>query len=446
VQRIGAALGIRFDQGKHQPKEPATDPAAYDLVLRARGVLQERFSYIRNAIAAGYFEQALRKDPHSVEAMVGAATMLIDLNRYLDRANSLLSTAALVAPNSPDVLAGRFRLLMRQNHNEEAVATFRHLLDTDSSAAGVAAEFTECGYCYRRWGSPEEAAPLLERTANLNPLAPSRAAIYLALGRVLIMLGRDDDAIQWLERGMQVNRGMTWTEIRNREPWDTVTEDTKTTLAAAYALTGRLDEAHATLASAMSSDRMRDFSVRFFLISIPAYFDEHRQLQEKRLAEGLRLAGLRDHLDEQADFHVYSGGDLSERLYGLTPVSVPGGTTITTEQMVKLLESKPLVLSTTAENPTIPGAILVNLQTTGTLTDQWQVALGKLVSLATGGDKQRPIATFAWSVNRWPARNLALRLITLGYTNVYWYRGGWEAWDAHDLPKAPLAGQFLPPH
>ena len=69
-----------------------------------------------------------------------------------------------------------------------------------------------------------------------------------------------------------------------------------------------------------------------------------------------------------------------------------------------------------------------------------------LVGEATNGDKQHQIVTFAYCINRWQSRNLALRLIALGYTNVYWYRGGWEAWDAHDLPKAPLAVQFLPPH
>jgi rhodanese-related sulfurtransferase len=61
--------------------------------------------------------------------------------------------------------------------------------------------------------------------------------------------------------------------------------------------------------------------------------------------------------------------------------------------------------------------------------------LGRLVGIATNGDKQKPIITFAWSINRWHSRNLALRLLALGYTRVYWYRGGWEAWDAHDLPK-----------
>jgi rhodanese-related sulfurtransferase len=31
-------------------------------------------------------------------------------------------------------------------------------------------------------------------------------------------------------------------------------------------------------------------------------------------------------------------------------------------------------------------------------------------------------------------RNLALRLVALGYTEVYWYRGGREAWQVAGLP------------
>ena len=131
VQRIGTALDIRFDQGKRQPKNSTADPAAYDLVLRGRAAMQERISYSRNVIAAGYFEQALRKDPGSAAAMAGAATMLIEANRYLNRATTLLSKAQTLAPNSPDVLAARFRLLMRRGREDEAVTTFKQLLDID---------------------------------------------------------------------------------------------------------------------------------------------------------------------------------------------------------------------------------------------------------------------------------------------------------------------------
>jgi rhodanese-related sulfurtransferase len=342
------------------------------------------------------------------------------------------------------VLAAKFRLLIQQQRYEEAVAAFSRLLDIDTSAAGVAAEFVKCGRC---WGRPEDAAPLIERAASLNPLSANRDAIYASLGRMLIMLERDADAVEWLERGLRAVADQPPSKIAEREPGDFVRENIELYLAAAYALSGRLDDAHAMLASAMSSERTMDFTLRTFLNGIPIYYDAHRQEQERRIAEGFRRAGVRDHLDEQADYHIKSTADLPDKRNGPTPVSVPGATAIRTEEMVQLLQTKPspLVLTTAIANPTIPGAILVNLPNSGNLADEWQTALGKLVGEATNGDKQRPIVTFAYSINRWHSRNLALRLIALGYTNVYWYRGGWEAWDAHDLSKAPLVMQFSPP-
>ena len=60
----------------------------------------------------------------------------------------------------------------------------------------------------------------------------------------------------------------------------------------------------------------------------------------------------------------------------------------------------------------------------------------------TNGDVNRPVLVFAFNQSRWHSRNLALRLIALGYKNVLWYRGGWEAWEASEQPRAPLAGQW----
>ena len=125
-------------------------------------------------------------------------------------------------------------------------------------------------------------------------------------------------------------------------------------------------------------------------------------------------------------------------------MTVFGAKTVVTEDVVELLKGTPLVLTTSDQNPTIPGAIFINVPNAGAVTDEWQGALRVLMDRISNGDKNRPIITFAWSMNRWHARNLAMRLVALGYTNVHWYRGGWEAWDAHDLPMAPLNVQFLP--
>ncbi len=445
VQRIGAALDIKFDKSKRQQISTA-DPDAYDLILRAKVVLQEPRSDVRNIIAAGYFERALRLNPASVEAQAGVASMIMETNRPIGRAAELIRKASLAAPHSPDVLGARFRLLIRQQRDEQAFETFRRLLDVDSSAAGLAAEFLQCVRCLGRWERPEDAFPLFERTARLNPLAPDRAMIYFMLGRMSIMLGRDSEAIEWLERALQVFRQKSPIEIAQREPGDNVLENTKLQLAAAYALADRLDDAHRMLASAMTWDRTMDDSVRNFVNNIPMYYDARRRAQEMRIADGLRLAGLRDHLDERAKSHVTPVADLQGNTNRPTPMTVPGAATIVTEDLVELLRSKPLVLTTSNQNPTVPGAILVNIPNAGNLSDEWQTALQVLVDKATNGNKQQPIVTFAWCINRWHARNLTLRLVALGYTKVYWYRGGWEAWDAHDLPKAPLAMQFAPPH
>jgi adenylate cyclase len=442
VQRIGTALNIRFDAAKRQSETAMTDPAAYDLVLRAKAVLQEPRSDVRDTIAAGYFEQALRLDPTSVPAKAGVASMLLVTNRSINRAATLITRAEYAAPNSPDVLAAKFRLLIRQHRNEEAVATFSRLLDIDSSAAGIAAEFVQCASC---WGRAGEAIPLLERTARLIPRSADQDVIYATLGRLLLVVGRDAEAIGWLERGLHATAELSPAKIAERQPGDYVIESTKVYLAIAYAFTGQLDEAHTMLASAMSSPRTMDFTVRFFLNRIPQYFDAERQAQERRLADGMRRAGLRDHLDETTDFHIPPAAVLQDRNDGPTPLTVPGGTTIRTDELVQLMAAKPLVLTRAPLNPTIPGAILVDFGSTGSLNDEWQTALARLVGEATAGDKQHPIVVFSYSINHWPSWNLALRLIALGYTRVYWYRGGLEAWDSHDLPKAPLAMQFLPP-
>jgi adenylate cyclase len=54
----------------------------------------------------------------------------------------------------------------------------------------------------------------------------------------------------------------------------------------------------------------------------------------------------------------------------------------------------------------------------------------------TGGDASRPIVTVGWNSERFDGRNLALRLVALGYQRVYWYRGGREAWEVAGLPEA----------
>ena len=65
----------------------------------------------------------------------------------------------------------------------------------------------------------------------------------------------------------------------------------------------------------------------------------------------------------------------------------------------------------------------------GTLPDEFQARLSLKTQQLTPGDRDTPIVTMGWNAERYQGRNLALRLVALGYTNVYWYRGGREASD-----------------
>jgi hypothetical protein len=56
----------------------------------------------------------------------------------------------------------------------------------------------------------------------------------------------------------------------------------------------------------------------------------------------------------------------------------------------------------------------------------------------TKGDLSAFIVVFCVNCERFTGYNLALRLVALRYSEVYWYRGGVEGWQVSDLPESDL--------
>jgi adenylate cyclase len=141
----------------------------------------------------------------------------------------------------------------------------------------------------------------------------------------------------------------------------------------------------------------------------------------------LRLAGHRDHAEETADFGAMPDGDLHRRLFGLTPLTTPGATTVRTAELERLIaERKPIVLDPLLYSwgRSIPGAIgLKDTGRGGSLSDAMQDRLRLKMQQLTSGDFNRPIVAVGWNSERFDGRNLALRLAALGYTQVYKYIG-----------------------
>ena len=159
----------------------------------------------------------------------------------------------------------------------------------------------------------------------------------------------------------------------------------------------------------------------------------------------LRLAGLRDHAEEAADFDVPEDANLRHDYAGLTPITARGATTIHTAELEQLLsERKPIVIDPLLYSwgRSIPG--VVGLQNAGrgdSTSDALQDRLRKKMQVLTKGDLSTPIVAVGWNSERFDGRNLALRLVALGYINVYWYRGGREAWEVAGLPETAVEVQ-----
>ena len=210
-------------------------------------------------------------------------------------------------------------------------------------------------------------------------------------------------------------------------------------MSAALALAGRLDEAHQ---AAREADRLWPFdtarSTYPLDIRSPALVTHELVFQR-----GLRLAGVRDHADENADFGVEPDNALHPTLAGYTPLTLPGGRTIRTDELARMLDSGsgPIALDpgTHYWGRSLPSAVAVSKAGLGgSLDDQIQQRLGRRVTELTSGDLARPVVAIGWNSESFDGYKLALRLVALGCSNVYWYRGGREAWEVAGLPETAL--------
>jgi adenylate cyclase len=453
VARIASALDVRMvnvESARRARAESGT-PAAFDLILRARSILLEPVSEDRDYIALGLLLQALRVDPNSVPAMTGVAALLAgrfnSANNFLrvrmmKHVTELVAAAERRSPGSPDVLVAKFVLLQRDRRDTEALEIYRRLLGVDSSATGMILQIgLRCCWIYN-----PAAIPLLQKTIQLNPRSSGLPTLRAIYARALLLADRAEDARDVLLQTLALPPlpSPPTLSLDGDELGEQWRDGARMFLAIADVRTGRIDEAQRVVRQAMEAPSMRDFSVRSFIRRLRRYDDTETVMQEQRFAEDLRRAGFRDHLDEDADSGIPSTGELQgfDKLWSPTPIAIPGGRMVRTPEVLDILATlKPLVLTTTSDTPTIPGAIYISGPETGNLRDTLQENLKRMMQELSQGDLHRPIIVFASNINRWSSRNLALRLIALGYTDVLWYRGGWEAWEASGEPRAPLAGR-----
>jgi adenylate cyclase len=425
VVRIGRTLNVAMldiESARSKRERPAS-PDAFDLILRARSIWSHPMGQREEAESLALFEQALRLDPTSIEAMAGIVNSLIQSNRRgddLQRAASLLAAAAAINPDDERVVANTGFLLRRQHRWEEAITVQQRVLKFDPNLYW---SHSEIGMCLIALGRAEDAIPMLEKANRLDPLGPYAWSRYQYIGWAMLMLMRDEEAISWTQRALSANPNV-------RPDWRALYI---LRMAAAHARLGHRDEALRLIGEAnhvWPYDTVRSH--------YPDDLNHPEKIEPYQAA--LRLAGERDHADEDADFGVESDDTVHEDLAGPTPKAVPGAITIRTDQLERLLtDQKPIVIDPMAYwwGRSLPGA--VGLENAGSgFAGEIQDRLGRKMRELTNGDLSKPIVAIGWNSERFDGRNLALRLVALGYTQIYWYRGGREAWEVNGLPEVRL--------
>jgi TolB-like protein len=445
VSRLSAALGIQmFDaESARRASESPDDPDAFAVLLRAQAAERKSHSIEQLPQLAALFEQALLSDPSSVPAMLDLSATLID--RYvipdypergnedlIERAAALVAAATAIEPNSERVMLRQALLSRAQGRWPEAIAIYQRLIEISPNNPSA---YRLLGYMKLAIGNAKDAIPLLQKSIRVDPLSPYNRHTYQRIGLSLLLLGRDEESIEWQQRSL--TGGVTDPPPRRAQ--------CLLFMASAQALIGHSDDAHRAVAEA---NRLSPFStVRNMLphqtprgLPVPTFVAQMSHVQA-----GLRLAGLRDCAEENADFGVPPSSVLNPDLIGLTPITVPGAQTIQSGELLDLISQKrPILIDVALDSwgRSIAGAI--GLQGTGygaSFSEKIQSRFNIKLNDLTKGDLSAPIVVFCVNSERFTGYNLALRLVARGHTQVYWYRGGVEAWQVNKLPESELVLQ-----
>ena len=259
---------------------------AADLAMRGQAAATDIRRKEKAAEAAELFQEALALDPDNVEALAGLVTTrsFQVLNLYeasrreplLLEAETLIRRALALAPDHVGALRARAILLRARGRFAQAVAAIRSVM---ALSPGEPTAYRELGLSKLYLGETREAADCFRRADSIAPRDVERWSWLQGLGRALLQLGEDEQAIETLWLALQSNPNH---------------QRGKALLAAAQALAGDTAGARLQIAEFMETDPA--ITVRTFAQErspVPPETVSQAYLAENhRIHEGLRCAGM----------------------------------------------------------------------------------------------------------------------------------------------------------
>ena len=153
--------------------------------------------------------------------------------------------------------------------------------------------------------------------------------------------------------------------------------------------------------------------------------------------------------DEATDYGVKPRDRLQDAAHidSHTPMTVPGGKVITTGELVKALADPDHfilvfdVLESNGPHKPVPGAyVWTYANRPGSFKDDIEIQVKSTLDAIVQGDGWYPIVFYCAGSDCWQGYNAALRAIHAGYKNIYWYRGGAEAWSLYEASQRQAPG------
>ncbi len=121
-----------------------------------------------------------------------------------------------------------------------------------------------------------------------------------------------------------------------------------------------------------------------------------------------------------------------------TPTEIPGGKVIRTVDLKQLLDSNKNVVVVdvldSKDRSTIPGATWLQGAGSGEFFAAEKARFATILEQLTGGDKGRSLVFLCMNPECWLSYNASLHAIDAGYREVYWFRGGTDAWRGAGYP------------
>jgi TolB-like protein len=285
--RIAGALGAQLidAESRRSLKERPSNPDAVDLTMQGWAVLHRPTS--RESLAEGraLFERALALDVRTVDALIGVAytyarsvntAFSVDPGPELAAADAHIAKALALAPDRARVHWVRGVVLRNQLLLEQAVAAFETVIALDRN---FAAAYGSLGDTLTFLGKPEETLRLNQQAIRLSPHDPELGNWLFDIGAAYALCGDDATAITWLLRARTANAHLPFVSV---------------ILATCYANLGRLDEARIERETAIAAmpwcSSIARMVATYPILDHPAF----REISQRRVWPGLRLAGFPD--------------------------------------------------------------------------------------------------------------------------------------------------------